>query len=172
MRQNPKWILLSEVRSAEAVTAVRNSISSGHNILSTIHSDKASAIPYRMYSLMESEIDVNQFLNTIYRYIQLGVHIKAYYSQKYQKFHREIDEVCEFYVDDDNQPQSRILYQKLGEKIVKRNPSDHLTEYLKAQNIDLNAHFEGAIDDKPVQENVTNVASSSAPTSGTNLEVL
>ena len=172
MRQNPKWILLSEVRSAEAVTAVRNSISSGHNILSTIHSDKASAIPYRMYSLMESEIDVNQFLNTIYRYIQLGAHIKAYYSQKYQKFHREIDEVCEFYVDDDNQPQSRILYQKLGEKIVKRNPSDHLTEYLKAQNIDLNAHFEGAIDDKPFQENVTNVASSSAPTSGTNLEVL
>ena len=33
MRQNPRWILLSEVRSAEAVTAVRNSISSGHNIL-------------------------------------------------------------------------------------------------------------------------------------------
>ena len=33
MRQNPKWILLSEVRSAEAVMAVRNSISSGHNIL-------------------------------------------------------------------------------------------------------------------------------------------
>ena len=29
MRQNPKWILLSEVRSAEAVLAVRNSISSG-----------------------------------------------------------------------------------------------------------------------------------------------
>ena len=40
MRQNPKWILLSEVRSAEAVSAVRNSISSGHYILSTIHADK------------------------------------------------------------------------------------------------------------------------------------
>ena len=33
MRQNPIWILLSEVRSAEAVMAVRNSISSGHHIL-------------------------------------------------------------------------------------------------------------------------------------------
>ena len=33
MRQNPVWILLSEVRSAEAVMAVRNSISSGHHIL-------------------------------------------------------------------------------------------------------------------------------------------
>ena len=43
MRQNPIWILLAEVRSAEAVMAVRNSISSGHHILSTIHADKASS---------------------------------------------------------------------------------------------------------------------------------
>ena len=138
MRQNPKWILLSEVRSAEAVSAVRNSISSGHNILSTIHSDKASAIPHRMYSLMESELDVEQFLNTIYRYVQLGVHIKAYYSKKYGKFHREIDEITEFYVDEDNKPVYNILYQKLmNGKIKKKNPSQHLVDYLLAQNIDL-----------------------------------
>ena len=136
MRQNPKWILLSEVRSAEAVTAVRNSISSGHNILSTIHADKASAIPYRMYSLLESDIDVDQFLNTIYRYIQLGVHIKAYYSKEYGKFHREVDEVVEFYVDDDNKPQSHILYQKtFGKAPVQNMPSDYLREYLENQNI-------------------------------------
>ena len=136
MRQNPKWILLSEVRSAEAVTAVRNSISSGHNILSTIHADKASAIPYRMYSLLESDIDVYQFLNTIYRYIQLGVHIKAYYSKEYGKFHREVDEVVEFYVDDDNKPQSHILYQKtFGKAPVQNMPSKHLKEYLENQNI-------------------------------------
>lgn len=138
MRQNPKWILLSEVRSAEAVTAVRNSISSGHNILSTIHADKASAIPYRLYSLLETDIDVNQFLTTIYRYIQLGVHIKAYYSKEYGKFHREVDEVVEFYVDEDNRPQSRILYQKqFGKEPVQREPSAHLKEYLENQNIDI-----------------------------------
>ena len=136
MRQNPKWILLSEVRSAEAVTAVRNSISSGHNILSTIHADKASAIPYRMYSLLESDIDVDQFLNTIYRYIQLGVHIRAYYSKEYGKFHREVDEVVEFYVDDDNKPQSHVLYQKtFGKAPVQNMPSKHLKEYLENQNI-------------------------------------
>lgn len=136
MRQNPKWILLSEVRSAEAVTAVRNSISSGHNILSTIHADKASAIPYRMYSLLESDIDVDQFLTTIYRYIQLGVHIKAYYSKEYGKFHREVDEVVEFYVDDENKPQSHILYQKtFGRAPVQNMPTEHLKEYLENQNI-------------------------------------
>lgn len=138
MRQNPKWILLSEVRSAEAVTAVRNSISSGHNILSTIHADKASAIPYRLYSLMETDIDVDQFLTTIYRYIQLGVHIKAYYSKKYGKFHREVDEVVEFYVDDDNVPRSHTIYRKMYEQepIISK-PSEHLIEYLENQNIDI-----------------------------------
>ena len=135
MRQNPKWILLSEVRSAEAVSAVRNSISSGHNILSTIHADKASAIPYRLYSLMETDLDVHQFLSTIYRYIQLGVHIKAFYSKEYGKFHREVDEVTEFYVDDENVPRSRIIYQKIFGKPMMCRPSDHLIEYLENQNI-------------------------------------
>lgn len=79
MRQNPRWILLSEVRSAEAVLAVRNSISSGHNILSTIHSDKASSIPMRLYSLLESSQDINQFVASMHRYIQLGIHIKDFF---------------------------------------------------------------------------------------------
>ena len=102
MRQNPKWILLSEVRSAEAVMAVRNSISSGHNILSTIHADKAESIPMRMYSLLESNQDVNQFLSTIHRYVQIGVCVKGYMSKALGRFQREIMEVCEFYVDEDN----------------------------------------------------------------------
>ncbi len=138
MRQNPKWILLSEVRSAEAVSAVRNSISSGHNILSTIHSDKARSIPHRMYSLMETEIDVDQFLKTIYRYVQLGVHIKAYYSTELQKFHREIDEITEFYVDENNEPKFNVIYQKyMGGKVVIKEPSKSLKDYLLAQNVQL-----------------------------------
>ena len=137
MRQNPKWILLSEVRSAEAVSAVRNSISSGHNILSTIHADKASAIPYRLYSLMETDLDVNQFINTIYRYIQIGVHIKAFYSKEYGKFHREVDEVTEFYVDNNNKPVSHTIYRKSMGKEEMVRPSDHLIEYIENQNIEI-----------------------------------
>jgi len=169
MRQNPKWILLSEVRSAEAVTAVRNSISSGHNILSTIHSDKASAIPHRLYSLMETDLDLEQFLGTIYRYIQLGVHIKAYYSPKYGKFHREIDEITEFYMDEEtNKPVYNIIYQKnmLGQ-VKKKQPSKHLMDYLLGQNIQIGEDIfseEGASEkvdfdlDKYVEENRVEVA--------------
>lgn len=159
MRQNPKWILLSEVRSAEAVSAVRNSISSGHNILSTIHADKASAIPYRLYSLMETDLDVNQFLTTIYRYIQLGVHIKAYYSKEKGRFQRELDEVVEFYVDDNNVPQSHTIYRKqFGKQPIMAKPSAHLIEYLDNQNIDISsitAHMN--IDEIPDSiENIVN----------------
>ena len=150
MRQNPKWILLSEVRSAEAVSAVRNSISSGHNILSTIHADKASAIPYRLYSLMETDLDVHQFLTTIYRYIQLGVHIKAFYSKQYGKFHRELDEVAEFYVDDNNVPKSRIIYQKVMGHTMMCKPSAHLVEYLSNQNIDVQDIIKDLPDDLPI----------------------
>ena len=166
MRQNPKWILLSEVRSAEAVTAVRNSISSGHNILSTIHADKASAIPYRMYSLLESDIDVDQFLNTIYRYIQIGVHIKAFYSKEYGKFHREVDEVVEFYVDENNKPQSHILYQKtFGKSPVQNMPSKYLKEYLENQNINIDNLFTkgDSMSNLNIDENENNTASIPTP---------
>ena len=136
MRQNPRWILLSEVRSAEAVMAVRNSISSGHNILSTIHADKAESIPSRMYSLLETNQDVGQFLATIHRYVQLGVHIKGYYSQKYKRFHREVSEVVEFYVTEDNKAEYKILYKKTpdGHETIA-NPTKYLIGYLESQGV-------------------------------------
>ena len=120
--------------------------------MSTIHADKASAIPYRLYSLMETDLDVRQFLTTIYRYIQLGVHIKAFYSKEYGKFHREIDEVCEFYVDDDNVPQSRIIYQKMMGKMMMCKPSAHLIEYLENQNLNVHDIIADLPDELPITE--------------------
>ena len=138
MRQNPKWILLSEVRSAEAVMAVRNSISSGHYILSTIHADKAASIPNRMYSLLETNQDIEQFLKSIYRYIQLGVYIRGYQDKVSKKFVREVAEVTEFYVTEDNEAKYNVLYKKTPEgKIYRKNPSKYLIEYLEAQGVKL-----------------------------------
>lgn len=137
MRQNPRWILLSEVRSAEAVMAVRNSISSGHNILSTIHSDKASSIPMRLYSLLESSQDIDQFVKGMHRYIQLGIHVKGFFSKKYNRFQREITQVVEFYVDDDaNEAKVNVLYSRdLVGNEVYNNPTVHLIDYLSSQGV-------------------------------------
>ena len=136
MRQNPRWILLSEVRSAEAVMAVRDSISSGHNILSTIHADKAESIPSRLYSLLESSIDMDQFLRSIHRYVQLGVHIKGYYSPELKRFKREVAEVVEFYVTEENKAEYRILYKRTPDgHTILNNPSKYLISYLESQGV-------------------------------------
>lgn len=138
MRQNPKWILLSEVRSAEAVMAVRNSISSGHYILSTIHADKAESIPNRMYSLLETSQDMDQFLKSIYRYVQIGVYIRGYQDRVTKKFQREIASVVEFYVTEENEAKYNIIYKKLNTgKVVRRSPSPYLVEYLAGQGVEL-----------------------------------
>lgn len=139
MRQNPRWILLSEVRSAEAVTAVRNSISSGHNIISTIHSDKASAIPMRLYSLLESNLDLDQFLKSMHRYIHIGIHVKGYMSKKLGRFQREIVEVAEFFVDDDkNEAGVNVIFKKgMDGTVAYNNPTKHLMDYLSMQGIEI-----------------------------------
>ena len=142
MRQNPKWILLSEVRSAEAVLAARNSISSGHYILSTIHADRATSIPNRMYSLLETNQEIDQFLRSIYRYIQIGVYIRGYQDKVTKNFVREIAEVCEFYVTEENEAKYNIIYQKTpAGKVTKRAPSKYLISYLEAQGVILPEGF-------------------------------
>ena len=136
MRQNPRWILLSEVRSAEAVYAVRNSISSGHNILSTIHADKAASIPMRMYALLEGDQDIEQYLASIHRYVQLGVYVKGYMSKELNRFQREIMEVCEFFVNDNNEAKTNIIYKKsLDGSFALKNPTKFLLDYLSIQGV-------------------------------------
>ena len=136
MRQNPIWILLSEVRSAEAVMAVRNSISSGHSILSTIHADKAESIPMRMYSLLEGNLDVEQYLASIHRYVQLGIYVKGFFSKELNRFQRQIMEVCEFYVNDNNQPKSNVIFKRsLDGTVSMKNPTKYLLAYMSIQGI-------------------------------------
>ena len=154
MRQNPRWILLSEVRSAEAVTAVRNSISSGHNIISTIHSDRALNIPMRLYSLLENSQDIDQFLKSIHRYVQIGVHVKGYMSKELGRFQREIIEVVEFYVDDKNEAKANILFKKsLDGKFSFKNPSKYLIDYLGVQGVTLDPHYFVKDNDEETKEN-------------------
>lgn len=153
MRQNPKWILLSEVRSAEAVLAVRNSISSGHYILSTIHADKAASIPNRMYSLLETNQEIDQFLKTIHRYVQIGIYVRGYTDKATHKFIREIAEVTEFYVTEDNEAKSNTLYRKTADgKVNRKNPSKYLLDYLEVQGVFLPKEMRLLGENVPISE--------------------
>ena len=84
-----------------------------------------------MYSLLESSQDIEQFLNSIHRYVQIGIHVKGYMSKELGRFQREIMEVCEFYVDENNKPQVNIIYKKtLTGDITMNNPTKYLRDYL------------------------------------------
>ena len=163
MRQNPIWILLAEVRSAEAVMAVRNSISSGHHVISTIHADKASSIPMRMYALLEGSQDIDQYLCSIHRYVQIGIYVKGYYSQALGRFQREIMEICEFYVDDaTNRPMANILYSKtLDGKVTLKNPTKKLIDYLAIGNVYFDTDDVFGLGDADSKEDLTNYRDSS-----------
>lgn len=170
MRQNPKWILLSEVRSAEAVMAVRNSISSGHYILSTIHADKAESIPNRMYSLLETNLDIDQFLKSVYRYIQLGVHIRGYQDKNTKRFVREVCEVCEFYVDENNNPKSNVIYRKTATgQVHMKNPSKYLLDYLAGQGVILSPTIITGSEEEIDKQEDNNMASSIESAKPTNV---
>ena len=91
----------------------------------------------RLYSLLESSQDIDQFVASMHRYIQLGVHIKGFFSKKYNRFQREITQVVEFYVDDtDNKAKVNVLYSRdLMDNEVYNNPTSHLIDYLASQGV-------------------------------------
>ena len=92
----------------------------------------------RMYSLLETSQDVDQFLTTVYRYIQLGVCIRGRQDKATKKFKREIADISEFYVDENNIPKSHLIYRKtIDGRIMRSNPTKYLIDYLDAQGITL-----------------------------------
>ena len=80
-------------------------------------------------------------MKSIYRYIQLGVYIRGYQDPATKSFKREIAEVTEFYVDEDNNAIYNTIFKKSSTgKIIKRAPSKYLIEYLDAQGVTLDAN--------------------------------
>ena len=91
-----------------------------------------------MYSLLETSQDIDQFLKSIHRYIQLGVLVRGRQDRETKRFIREIGEVTEFYVTEDNKAEYNIIYRKTPEgKVFRNNPSKYLIDYIEGQGISL-----------------------------------
>ena len=108
-----------------------------------------------MYSLLETNLDIDQFLKSVYRYVQIGVHIRGYQDKNTQRFIREVCEVCEFFVNEDNKPESNIIYRKnIDGTEITNSPSSHLIDYLESQGIDLvHEKFDNFKIDLPFSDN-------------------
>lgn len=75
LRQNPKWLMLSEARSVE-VKYLLESLSTGIRGFTTIHTDDARKIPDRILNMLESRIDADRMENDIYMFIDVGILIR------------------------------------------------------------------------------------------------
>ena len=150
MLQNPNWILLSEVRNDEEANGLRKLMNSGNSIMTTIESERAETVPLRLYNLLETKYDHEQFLSSIYHNIQLAVHVRTYMSEVTNKIQREIDEICEFYVDENNNRGSNVIYRRVDGKITINNPSKYLREYLASEGVIIKEDLFIKVDDTNV----------------------
>lgn len=76
LRHNIDWTLLSESRGPEVLDLL-NSLSTGSSCMTTIHVDDVRGVPDRMYNML-GECDVTErFINSIYKYIDVGVLVEC-----------------------------------------------------------------------------------------------
>ena len=76
------WLLLSEARGPEIIELL-NALSTGSYCMTTVHVDGAKDIPDRMYNMLNNSSINERFINNIYRYMDVGIIIKA--DKKQQK---------------------------------------------------------------------------------------
>ena len=76
LRNNPRWIIVSETRGSEAYEILQ-AVLSGHYVVTTLHAVNARAIPRRFVNMCASgfKINENAVEEDINRYFDFGVHI-------------------------------------------------------------------------------------------------
>lgn len=127
LRQNPDWILVSESRGEE-VLQMLEAVGTGHNIITTIHATSSLAIPSRIVDMSNATgYIVEKITKQVHQNIDIGVYIDYYNDKKGS--HRKITEICEYYLDDNDKPQSHMLYS------YDWNNNKYVANKIKSQKI-------------------------------------
>ncbi len=133
LRQNPKWMMLSEARSSE-VKYLLESLSTGVRGFTTVHTDDVRKIPDRMLNMMENRMDADRMENDIYTFLDVGVLIRKKLIQS-GVVRRYIDQVCFYYRDEtgnhtflivkDGMYCERVMPQAILDKFIAMGVSIH-----------------------------------------------
>lgn len=77
LRNNPRWIMISELRGMEAYEMIQ-AVFSGHHVVTSLHSVDAETSPKRLVNMskMGYQFDEKSFEEDILRYFNFGCHIK------------------------------------------------------------------------------------------------
>lgn len=94
LRQDAVWVLLTESRSTE-VKELFEDISSGSNIITTLHTDDVRRIPDRMLNMTGSRMDADRLINNVYDGIDVGIMMGWKNGKRY------IEQICFFNRDNE-----------------------------------------------------------------------
>lgn len=134
LRNNPRWILVSETRSQEAYEMIQ-AVLSGHHIITTVHAVNANAIPKRFVNMAKMGFIVSDDLESdIRRYFDFGVHItRVEYNNRIIRY---LSEVVEF---DENENRTVFKQRFIDGKyeITTGSVSQKLKDRLEEAGIEL-----------------------------------
>jgi len=149
LRQNPRWICLSETRGEEVIDLL-SAVETGHKLISTIHTGSARAIPNRMVSM--SKVNDGNETERIYKQVHENIDIGVYidYLVDHNGSHRKITEIVEFYVDEQGKPKSHLIcnydyetgkyvYSTIQSHKIKQNLIKRKVDTSKVKGVFINA---------------------------------
>lgn len=136
LRNNPRWILVSETRMEEAFEMIQ-AVISGHKIITTLHAVNARAIPDRLVNMSKMGYSVSEksLEGQIRRYFDFGVHIER--VEYRGKVIRYLAEIVEFNEEGDQ----TVFEQEFvnGKFLCKtKKISDELQRKLKNRGLETN----------------------------------
>lgn len=110
LRNNPDWLLISEIRGAEAYDFIESALT-GHSVLTTIHAHGAEAIPPRIRNMIGQQYDMNPVLlgQDIVNNIRFGLHMEMVIEPT--GIRRRIREIVEYIAYEETGVVSRDIYK-------------------------------------------------------------
>ena len=94
LRQNPRWLMLSEARGREA-SQLMEAWSTGICGMTTLHTDDTRKIPERILNMIGSFRDAQRLENQIYNDIDVGIKL-GFARNTRGRSYRRIEQICLF----------------------------------------------------------------------------
>lgn len=128
LRQRPDWICVSEVRGLEIVSLMQ-SVSTGANLLSTIHAEGAAQIPQRILHMLPGlHLTDTAMRHLVYESIDIGIHLECKAGvhgikrriREIVAYHVEEDQVSMIQIYDIDKPVDPVILDELPKKGGRR----------------------------------------------------
>lgn len=132
LRNNPRWILVSETRGEEAYEMIQ-AVLSGHNIITTLHAVNARAIPTRLVNMakMGYQVSEESLEKDVRRYFDFGIHIER--TEYNGEIIRYLSEIVEFNEDGD-----KTIFEQTFYDGVFKTQTYELSDTIKQRFLDKN----------------------------------